>query len=308
MRLKRGVLGFLAFVALPLWAQNTGWLNPSLDFGAFRNPTYAYYDDNLFARGEIGDTHVYYGYRFSIPAEAEILGIEVRLDAWRWPAGVPFYAYLRVQLSGDGGRSWTSAYTAGPLAGYEQTFILGGPTDLWGRTWQPGNFQPQLFVVRLEAVAPRGREVRLDWVAVRVHYRTGLALEIEPGTVDLGTLTLVDYDRGYRDLLEAQVVRVTSSTTWALSVAALTPTWRYSGDLPDPKKPCGHLLWRVEHVSGPVSWVETTFVPLATAERTVAQGTAGTAKLSLSFRLIVDYEATWPGTYALDFRYTLISP
>lgn len=295
-------------LALPLCAQDTGWLNPSQNFGDFRYPERAYYDDTLYAVASPGQIHIYYGYQFNIPASAEILGIEVRLDVWRQPSGVPFVAYLDVQLSWDGGQNWTSLRTAGPIEASEQSYILGGPNDLWERRWNPGEFQPGTFMVRLAARAPRWPEIRLDWVAVRVYYSGELSLEISPKTIDFGTLSLADYDRGYRELLAAQTVRLAAPSTWTLYIAAVQSTWTYSGDLPNPQKPCEHLLWRVEYADGSVSTAENTFIALATAEKIVAKGTAGLAKLSISFRLIVDYDTTWPGIYSLDFRYTLVSP
>ncbi|MCS7216851.1 MAG: hypothetical protein NZ924_04105 [Candidatus Bipolaricaulota bacterium] len=309
--MSRGVLALLtsaALWALPLAAQDTGWRNPSQDYGDFRYPKGAYYDDADYALAEPGQTHVFFGYEFPIPGSAEILGIEVRLDVRRHPAGGPFVAYLEVQLSGDGGATWTPAKTAGPIESYWQTFLLGGPKDLWGRAWRPEELAPHRFLVRLTAWAPRWPTLYLDWVAVRVYYRTGLVLEVEPPTVALGTLTLADYDRGYRDLLEAQAVTLYSPVAWVLYIAAARETWSYTGPLPDPKKPCGHLLWRVEAAGGSASPVEQGFLPLSVSERAVAKGTAGWAKLALSFRLLVDYDTTWPGTYALDFRYTLVVP
>ncbi len=302
------MLAFLVLIllALPLWAQDTGWLDPSADAGAFVNGFRAYYDDNLFAEARNGQVHDYWSYAVFIPAGSIILGIELRLDAWK--TGGPA-AYLYAELSWDGGNSWTTTgYRTGALQTTEATYILGGPTDEWGRSWNSSEFGTGLFRVRLRAQCGAVHRIRLDWVAVRVYYSTGLSLELAPSTVDLGTLSLADYDRGYVERLSAQTVRLSSATAWTLSVAALTATWRYTGDLPDPKKPCEHLLWRVESADGPVSTVEKTFTPLSTFERQVARGSAGVAKLSLSFRLLVDYDTTWPGTYALDFRYTLTSP
>ncbi|MCS7239658.1 MAG: hypothetical protein NZ651_00150 [Candidatus Bipolaricaulota bacterium] len=303
-------LGLVAWglLALPLGAQDTGWRNPSQDYGDFRNPKGAYYDDTDYAWAEPGQTHIFFGYEFLIPQTVEIVGIEVRLDVRRHPAGGPFVAYLDVQLSGDSGATWTRAYTAGPIESDWSVFILGGPTDRWGRVWRPEEFEPSTFRVRLTAWAPRWPTIYLDWVAVRIYYSTGLTLEVAPKTVSLGTLTLVDYDQGYLDRLGAQAVELRSPATWILSIAAVRAVWSYTGTLPDPKKPCGHLLWRVEYAEGSVDAVEKDFIPLSLSERAVAKGRAGMAKVSLSFRLLVDYDTTWPGTYSLDFRYTLTSP
>lgn len=300
---------FFALLAfgITVAGQDTGWLNPSADFGSFRNPSYAYYNDALWASASPGATHVYWGYSIPIPPGASVTGIEVRLDAWRWPSGVPWYAYLDVRLSWDGGASWTAPYTAGPLEAYEQSWILGGPNDGWGRSWTASDLQPDRFRVRL--TAREGRVVRLDWVAVRVYFSGGLSLTLDPATVNLGTLTLDDYERGYRDGDGTQWIKLSAYKSWALYVSATSSTWSYTGELPDPKKPCGHLLWRVvPPPSGPVTRYQANFTPLSTSDVEVAAGSAGDALLQIAFRLLVDYDTTIPGAYTLDFRYTLVVP
>ncbi len=299
----------LLFATTLALAQDTGWLNPSIDFGQFAFGWRAYYNDNqsaiiLSAYDVI--FHDYWRYGINLPPSARITGIEVRLDAWHWRFGWDFESYLWVELSWDGGGAWTSTgYGTGRLPLTETTYILGGPSDLWGRSaWSPNELSDINFRVRIFGIGT----ARLDWVAVRIYYSTSLALDIDPKTVDLGTLSLADYDRGYLEKLGIQSVGLTSPAAWTLYIAAATSTWRYSGVLPDPKKPCGHLLWRVESWQGSVSSANTAFAPLSTADAIVAKGTAGSAKIAMSFRLLVDYDTTWPGTYSLDFRYTLTSP
>ncbi len=304
-----GVLFLFALLGFGVAAtgQDTGWLNPSADYGDFRNPTYAYYDDALWATAYSEQIHIFFGYPITLPPGARVEGIEVRLDAWRWPAGIPWYAYLDVQLSWDGGSSWTPPYTAGPLEGYEQSWILGGPKDGWGRTWSVSDLQPDRFRVLLRA--SEGRQIRLDWVAVRVYFSGGLSLSLDPVKVNLGTLTLEDYERGYRDWDGIQWIKLSAYNSWALYISATSSAWSYTGDLPDPKKPCGHLLWRVlPTLSGGVGRYQAHFTPLSTAEVEVASGPAGDALLPIAFRLLVDYDTTVPGTYTLDFRYTLVVP
>ncbi|MGQ9700632.1 MAG: hypothetical protein ACUVQS_06225 [Candidatus Bipolaricaulaceae bacterium] len=204
------------FLGLPLWAQDTGWLNPSQDFGSFVFGWRAYYDDNQSAIVLSSDkiTHDYWGYGIDLPSGIQVTGIEVRLDAWHWRFGWQWGSYLWVELSWDGGESWTSTgYGTGRLPLQETTFVLGGPSALWGRAvWRSEELQDQNFRVRVFGTGT----ARLDWVAVRVYYSTGLTLEVDPGSVKLGTLTLADYDRGYTESLEAQTIAVTSPTTWFL--------------------------------------------------------------------------------------------
>lgn len=303
------VLLLVLFLGLPLWAQDTGWLNASQDFGSFRFGWRAYYNDSqsaivLSVLDKVA--HDYWGYGITGPLGAQVTGIEVRLDAWHWRYGWwEWESYLWVELSWDGGASWTSTgYGTGRLPLSETTYVFGGPSDLWGRSgWQWEDLSDSNFRVRVFGTG----SARLDWVAVRVYFRTGLVLELDPQAVKLGTLSLADYDRGYTESLEAQTLAVASPTTWSLYVAAIQATWSYTGDFSDPQKPCGHLLWRVEYADGAVSQYTHTYTPLSIGNQMVARG-AGQAKLSMSFRLLVDYENTLPGTYTLDFRYTLVVP
>lgn len=115
------------------------------------------------------DRHLYYNYGFSIPAGLPINGIEVRLDAWAdGTAGAPF---ICVELSWDGGTTWTAAKNTVGLTATEATYMLGTSSDTWGRTWASTEFSNANFRVRIVDVASNAnRDFRLDWVAVQVTY------------------------------------------------------------------------------------------------------------------------------------------
>ncbi len=168
---------------------NTGWLSPSANGaltggdnnGYQTNPTNAYSDNAAFAVdtnsgtnrntncGNGGkDKHSYYNYNVSIPGSA-IDGIEVRLDARAdSTSGAP---KMCVQLSSDGGATWTTAKQTGTLTTSEATYILGSAADTWGRTWTTGDLSNANFRVRIVDVASNtSRDFSLDWIAVRVTY------------------------------------------------------------------------------------------------------------------------------------------
>ncbi|MCX7750820.1 MAG: hypothetical protein N2320_04695 [Candidatus Bipolaricaulota bacterium] len=302
--MRRGVLGLLVGVALGGAAQTTPWMNPSLDYGQFANGARAYFRDNLYAVGPHGAVHHYGGFGIVLPGEVEIVGIEVVLRARK--DGAP-NAYLEAELSWDGGMHWTTTgYQAGPYPGAWRQYIVGGPTDLWGRAWSPGEVQVGLRV-RLRAV----NAIQLDWVAVRVTYRASGAptLSVTPEVVDLGTLTLAHYDAGWLEWAGVQRITVSSPRAWSLTVAAGSPTWLYTGPDAPPAKPCGHLEWRVRAAGPGVTDPRTSFTALSVAGDRVATGGAGTGLwLEIAFRLRVDYETTPPGTYELLFVYTLVAP
>jgi hypothetical protein len=172
---------------------NTGFLAPSANAavtssggdnnGYQTNPTNAYNDNSVFAvdtdsgtnsntsctnKGK--DKHIFYNYNFNIPGTAAIKGIEVRLDA-RVDAtnNAP---HICVQISWNGGSSWTAAKQTATLSTGETTYVLGTPADTWGRTWNVGNFSNANFRIRVIDVASgTARDFSLDYIAVNVTYQ-----------------------------------------------------------------------------------------------------------------------------------------
>ncbi|MFZ1474799.1 MAG: cohesin domain-containing protein [Anaerolineae bacterium] len=169
---------------------NTGFLSPTAnqptdggDANGFEvSPTNAYADDGLFAADmDSGtgtstsctsprkDRHLYYNFDVALPGGATISGLEVRLDAKADSSvGAPF---LCVQLSADGGVTWTTPQGTGTLGATEATFTVGGSANTWGRTWTVANLSNASFRMRLTMVAAAvDRDFSLDYVALRVHY------------------------------------------------------------------------------------------------------------------------------------------
>lgn len=115
------------------------------------------------------DRHLFYDYGLSIPAGSTINGIEVRLDAWADATkGSPF---MCVELSWNGGTSWTATKSTSTLTTTQETSTLGSATDNWGRTWTASEFSNANFRIRITDVASNtARDFRLDWAAVQVTY------------------------------------------------------------------------------------------------------------------------------------------
>jgi hypothetical protein len=115
------------------------------------------------------DKHLYYGYNANLPAGAAISGIEVRLDA-KVSGGAG--TKMCVQLSWDGGASWTAAQSTASLTTTTATYTLGGAANTWGRTWAINDLSNAAFRLRISDVAgATTRTFYLDGVAVRVIYR-----------------------------------------------------------------------------------------------------------------------------------------
>jgi hypothetical protein len=115
------------------------------------------------------DKHLFHNYNFSFAASA-IQGIEVRLDA-RADAngGAP---RLCVEISWNGGVSWTAFKNTSNLTTSEATYILGGAADTWGRTWAVGDFSNTNFRIRVTDVSSNAnRDFFLDYIAVNVTYQ-----------------------------------------------------------------------------------------------------------------------------------------
>ena len=152
---------------------NNGFeINPLQAFG--NSPLYAEDIDSgsgtgTSCSGSDKDRHLFYDYGFTIPSGSTIEGIEVRLDAWAdSTSGSPF---MCVELSWDGGTTWTAVKTTPTLATSEGTFILGSAGDSWSRSWSAGDFSDTNFRVRVTNVASSiSRDFRLDWVPVQLTY------------------------------------------------------------------------------------------------------------------------------------------
>lgn len=172
-----------AFTTASCFPGDTGWVNPSAEAadtggngdGFELNPTNAFADgagyasniDNQGATG--GDRHRFYNYGLPIGSTCAINGIEVRLD-W-WLDNLPGIQSLDVELSWDGGTSWTSAKTDPVETKSEHTAVLGGSADTWGRTWTVAELSDANFRIRLTCTSSNNkRDFFLDWVPVKVYY------------------------------------------------------------------------------------------------------------------------------------------
>jgi len=149
------------------------------------NPANAYTTDGLFAvdansgtgtssscTGTGKDSHDFFSYGgFGVPTSGvTIRGIEVKLNARvDGTTGAP---KICVQLSWNGGTSWTAAQQTTTLTTTNTAYVLGGSTTTWGRTWTPANFLNANFRVRIIDVATStARTFSLDAISVRVTYQ-----------------------------------------------------------------------------------------------------------------------------------------
>jgi hypothetical protein len=141
--------------------------NMLTDNGSFAVDTNSGTSTSTSCTSTAKDRHVLSNFGFSIPAGSSIQGIEVKLNSRvDSTSGTPRFC---VQLSWNGGASWTTALTSGTLSTAETMYIVGGVTNTWGRTWTNTDFDNANFRVRLVMVASNNsRDFSLDWVGVQV--------------------------------------------------------------------------------------------------------------------------------------------
>ncbi len=170
------------FTASSCFPGDTGLLSPSAqaadtggDGNGFElNATDAFADGGGYASNVdgAGDRHRYYNYGISIPSGCSVKGIEVRLD-W-WLDSTYGANSMSIELSWDGGASWTAAETDSTETTSEHTATLGSSTDTWGRSWTAGELGDDYFRVRVTSNSDDGlRDFYLDWVPVMVYYGPG---------------------------------------------------------------------------------------------------------------------------------------
>ncbi|MEX0786721.1 MAG: hypothetical protein WD939_08800 [Dehalococcoidia bacterium] len=159
---------------------DTGLLNPdgqAADTGGDGDgfevsATSAFADGGGYAENHDGtdDRHQYYDYYVSIPADCSTIeGIEVRLD-W-WLDDTAGGNSMSVELSWDGGTSWTASKTDSTETTTEHSGTLGGSSDTWGRSWTATQLNNANFRVRVTSISDDGtRDFFLDWAPVRVYY------------------------------------------------------------------------------------------------------------------------------------------
>lgn len=188
------ILKYKTFFNTRIYSANagldTGFKSPtsnSVDTGGdgdgyASNPTRGYTNNSSFAvdtnsgsgigidcAGSDKDKHRYYNYGFTMPTGATINGIEVRLDARA--DSITGQPKICVQLSWDGGVTWTDPKSTSDLTTNEASYILGDSADTWGRTWNDTNFTNTNFRLRVINVASNtSRDFSLDWAAVKVYF------------------------------------------------------------------------------------------------------------------------------------------
>jgi len=117
------------------------------------------------------DRHVWWGFSLGLPGSVtSINGITVRADAGMSNNGGT--SNLCVELSWDGGGSWTAAKSLTMTSSGTTTYEFGGTADKWGHTpWTLAQLGTSTFRVRItDATDQNNKDYTLDWLRVSVAY------------------------------------------------------------------------------------------------------------------------------------------
>ncbi len=240
------IVSMVALFIAPLTALalDTGYHSPAAQApgpggdgnGYESSPANAFVSDGVFASdllsGTSGtmsctstarDKQDYFNYGFSVPAGSSITGVEVRLDAYVDKPSNETPA-ICVQLSSDGGTTWTTTRQTPTLTTASATYLVGNATDLWGRSWASSDFADGNFRIRLIDVAYSAyQNYHLDWAGVKVYYTGGGATSTATNTAlpPTNTPTVTATSTTGPSLTPTNTATVTATSTTGPS---LTPT------------------------------------------------------------------------------------
>ncbi len=116
------------------------------------------------------DRHRFWDFGLGVPATvSSIGGIQVRADEGMNNNGGT--NQLCIQLSWDGGTSWTAAKSVALTSTAITTFAFGASNDTWGRTWSGSELSNANFRVRVIDVSSQpSKDFFLEYLAVQVTY------------------------------------------------------------------------------------------------------------------------------------------
>jgi hypothetical protein len=147
---------------------------------------------------------------FSIPSDATILGITVRIEASEHTAGTES---LNAQLQ-DGSAALIGSSSAQAINGTAKSvYTYGGTTDVWGATLTPAIVNDPDFGVRMWFTTTH--DVRIDYVTIAVEY----SIPLPTGTCTASVNPVLRKQRGLMHIGQALLL-----TT--LAVVASTATVR----------------------------------------------------------------------------------
>jgi hypothetical protein len=139
---------------------------PTATAGEWSNGANAYDGQNGTYATTDTDTASSTFYDYHLPISGNTIGgVTVQLEIAAFPAG----GTIDVQLSWDGGSTWTSVKTTSALTASDTIVTLGSNSDKWGRSaWSAADFSDTNFRVRLTANTS-SNTIYVDAIKVKVY-------------------------------------------------------------------------------------------------------------------------------------------
>jgi len=123
-------------------------------------------------------------------------------------------------------------------------------------------------------------------------------------TTSLGTISQTTLPAGTASstiVTAGPTITANANAAYAVTIAAQSSTWSYTGTFTNPAKPAGHLEYRVGSAG--------SYTAITTTGASILSGTAATERsAALSFRTTWAWASAKPGTYSLPLTITLTTP
>ena len=150
-----------------LIGNDPNYSSPTAHSGSWNNAANAYDDtDGTYATTAAAVASNYSNHGFFVPGSNQIDGIAIKIET----SGTTAAGNIGIELSWDGGTSWTSSGNSTPtLTTTDVVAIVGGVSDTWGRSWSGSEFSNANFAVRLTG-NPSSNTVQVDAIQVRVYH------------------------------------------------------------------------------------------------------------------------------------------
>lgn len=164
------------FSTLELAGGNATWSN--IENASGSDDAFAAFDDLEDVVGSHTDYLIVSGFKFSIPAEARILGIEAFIESSDETESTADHSIRLVKDGIPVGSDYSTGALYFSLNFRDQYNKYGGPTDLWGKDWRPDEINDQGFGIAIAAkriVTGTPTKGAIDDVRLTVYYTTNFA-------------------------------------------------------------------------------------------------------------------------------------
>ncbi len=237
------------------------------------------------------------GFGFSIPAAAVIQGITVEVKF----AGSDTTAGVRTRLLKGGtpvGNTQDIFGVAGQTDCSTSAFrTVGGPTDLWGTTWNASDINASNFGVRLTKLGSTGTSY-VDAVRITIEYQDVMQVVIETGATLTATVVQSDVELGRVEFTGQTTLRVTATRNWRVRATVVSNSFPSGADDPTPN------AVQIKDYLGSFQPGGTPGVIVREGTPTPAGGETFTVDIRVLLNMFGDGKTT-PPPYLFNVNYTI---